>query len=180
MPRATSLFREPPRLSQPPCVAPVCLRPTARSAYDELIVINSVDDIAPCIERLAVSGKTVGRRWTLGQIAEHLALTIDWTVAGVSPGDQPTDVIPVAFQYLARELIFRTGWIPPNMPIGSHLTPPPCMNLDAGIAHLRIAIVALQAAPEPMPTNPFFGAMPKQRWCRFHSIHADHHLKRVV
>jgi Protein of unknown function (DUF1569) len=141
--------------------------------------VKTLDEVPAEIRRLHDGGRARGPNWTLPQIAEHLARTIDLTLGRlVTPEPSPIHLKPFR-RFLARQMVLLQGRIPPNVPTLRALTPPADTGLHAALAHLEQSIKALHEARGPLPDHPFLGPMSKRAWLRFHLVHARHHLARL-
>ncbi len=141
------------------------------------LVFTSLGEVMPEVERLLAGHTTVGR-WSLGQILNHLALTIRL----------PLDGFPAKFSWpvrrlfgpVARRLSFRLGWIPAGVWVPEVYLPP--QGLDAGreAEALRLSIRRFGASAAPLDEHPLLGRMSLAEWERFHRLHCAHHLGFVV
>lgn len=143
------------------------------------MVCKRLDDISSCIEQLASSGRTRGREWSLAQIADHLARSIESTTRRSPPRADGPRGPRRWLKWVIREFTLVTGWIPPGLPASESVTPPPDVALDEALARLQRAISHLQSWTGDPPMHPILGPMPRKRWIRFHLIHARHHLRTV-
>jgi hypothetical protein len=142
-------------------------------------MIKTLDEAPAEIRRLGVEGRAQGVNWTVAQIAEHLARTIDWSLRRM-PNDEPSPIqLAPLKRFLARQMVLLQGRIPPNVPTLRALVPAPDTKLHSALDHLRESIAALHAARGPLPDHPFLGPMSKRAWIRFHLVHARHHLVRI-
>lgn len=137
----------------------------------------SLADVTPDVERLLAGHVTVGR-WSLGQICNHLALTIN----------APIDGCPVKFPWLvrrtfgaaARRLMFRWGWIPRGVRVPRTYLPRPGLDAAAEAEALRAAVGRFQIHVGPLDEHPLLGPMGKAGWERFHLLHCAHHLSFAI
>jgi hypothetical protein len=141
--------------------------------------VKTLDEVPNEIRNMNTDGCVKGPRWTLAQIAEHLARTIDLTLGRlVTSESSPIHLKPVR-RFLARLMVLVQGRIPPNVPTLKALTPPDDTALTPALDHLEASIEALQEARGPFPVHPFLGPMSRRAWLRFHLVHARHHLARL-
>ncbi len=140
-------------------------------------MLTPLEDIPNLIETLARDPRAGGETWTLAQIADHLARTIEWQLGMSPPGGLPARLPPMWLRRVYRAIFLRAGRLPRNVPTIESLVPPPNVMPADAIARLRRSIKLLGAASEPFPAHPFFGVMTKARWIRFHEVHAAHHLR---
>jgi len=139
------------------------------------LAFSSLDDVMPDVDRLLAGHQTVGT-WSLGQICNHLALSLRYSAEGG---------LPVRISWLTRLLVgtpakwhvFRTGALPAGFKVPSPvLVPAPDRDDRAEAEALRATIRLYLAAPEPFPPHPLFGPLSPEEWRRFHCIHCAHHL----
>ena len=139
---------------------------------------TSLQQIPDAIRRLHADGRVPGANWTLAQIAEHLALTIDLTLGRVGRGEpSPVHLRPMR-RFLAKQMVLRLGRIPPNVPTLKSLTAPAQTSMESALSHLTSSIESLVNSRGPLVDHPFLGPLSKQAWLRFHLVHARHHLAR--
>jgi len=143
------------------------------------MTLRALSDIPDAIESLARTGSRSGRNWSLAQITEHIARTIEWSMDPEAHEPAPQLNMSRVMVPLARWMTLLTGWIPENLPTFRHLEAPASIDLTSAVERLRRAIASFDAYENSFPVHPFLGRMTKRQWRRFHVIHARHHLKIV-
>jgi hypothetical protein len=116
--------------------------------------------------------------WHLGQVCDHLASAIEWSIDGFpirAPWPIRTLAGPIVYQ-----IMFRSGWMPAGVKVGPRFMPPPTVQPDAAIARLDRTIDRFNSHPGKMADHPLFDALSTEQWRRWHLIHAAHHLSFLV
>lgn len=142
-------------------------------------MLTPLESIPTRIEKLAAEGKLRAKTWSLPQIAEHLARTIEWQIGAIPEGIGPVNLPAMWKRRVFRLIFLGVGRLPDNVPTIDSIVPPDEVDLIAAVQRMRDAIDAMLVAPEPFRVHPFFGRMPRKSWIRFHEVHAEHHLKCV-
>ncbi|MBX3394602.1 MAG: DUF1569 domain-containing protein [Phycisphaerae bacterium] len=132
------------------------------------------------IQCLASEGKSRSVSWSLAQIADHLAMTIEWQLDRLPVGKLPDRLPPMWLRRIFRVIFLGLGRLPRGVPAVSSIVPQSDVDLEASLDRLRSAIASMFVSDGPYRTHPFFGNMTKSGWVRFHEVHAAHHLKRIV
>ena len=132
-----------------------------------------LDDVMPEVERL-LAGYTRAGRWSLGQICNHLAGAITYTIEGF-PGVAPW-WIRQTLGRLRRRRIFRTGRMAEGVKLPERFLPGRGLDDRAEAEALRAALARFASAPGPFAEHPFFGRMSAGQWDHLHRIHCAHHL----
>ena len=139
-------------------------------------------------EELADAGLIRGKSWSLAQVCEHLALSIENTVRG-----SVSDSIPRRWKRLSRlqrlirwslkNLMLLTGHFPKGAPAPESVQPSDGVSLDEALRHLRAAAEAFDQKYASRNTSwgyhSLLGRMNGRAWGRFHRIHAAHHFSFV-
>jgi hypothetical protein len=141
-------------------------------------MIQSIDELPGVIRGLAAAGKLRGERWTLAQIAEHLARTVDWMLGRLRLGAAPQRPSAVR-QFIGRRIVFATGRLPRGVPTFAEIAPPAETDLEAALGHLERSLAEMGRFEGPLPQHPYLGRMSRAGWMRFHVIHARHHLRTI-
>jgi hypothetical protein len=146
---------------------------------------GSLRNILERAEKLADSGLTRGKSWSLSQVCEHLALSIENTVRGSS-----ADGVPRRWQRLRlsqrlirsflKNLMLLTGYFPEGAPAPESVQPTAGVSLDDSLHRLRAAVEAFDrkfaARNASWGYHSLLGRMNGRTWRRFHCIHAAHHF----
>ncbi len=145
--------------------------------------MHTLSELRDVVRGLAEQGHTesVKGTWTLGQLCDHLAKTMN--------GSLPSgDLGPPAFsrlkQRLVRAAVFWTGRMPAGVPAPGPFQPEDGVSTEEGIAQITEAVQRFVNLPESergaMTDSPPFGPMTYADWQRVHLIHARHHLSRFT
>jgi hypothetical protein len=138
--------------------------------------LTDVGEIMHEVDRLLAGHERAGN-WTLGQILDHLARSINLSLA-LPASETP----PSREQAIARRLFFRAPAFPKGQTAPAVLGEPdkgadPSEAADA----LRAALDRLVNHAGPYPSShPVLGPLTRQEWIEFHIRHAAHHLSFVV
>jgi hypothetical protein len=136
-----------------------------------------LDEIMPEVDRLLAGHTTVGN-WSLGQISNHLSISIRTSVEG-SLSRAPW-IIRATIGPLIKRRILATGKIKEGIKTLEAFIPKPGLDARAEAEALRATIAYYLAHPDPRAIHPFFGAMRPEEWDRMHCIHAAHHLRFAI
>lgn len=134
---------------------------------------DSLDQVMPEVERLLAGHVTVGR-WSLAQILNHLAQTIQVSMDG-GP-DKYSWAVRRLVGPLLRRLSLWFNWIPAGVRAPKMYLPRPGGAADKEAEALRAAMARFASHPGPFDEHPLFGRMTGAQWRRFHCVHCAHHL----
>lgn len=138
---------------------------------------SSYDQLLTDLDRLSEDYSKVGR-WSLGQIAEHLRITMNGSL------DPTTKRLPAPLRFILRHTMLRWLLKHNRMPAGvkapKSIQPPPAVDDDAAVSRLRETIVLVRDHPREHYLNPAFGRMTRARWDHLQLIHAAHHLSFLI
>jgi hypothetical protein len=137
----------------------------------------SLGQVIPDVERLLAGHATVGR-WSLGQILNHLALTVRLPMDGV-PTKLPWPVRRL-FGPVACRLSFWLGWIPPGIRVPRVYLPRPGLEAAREADALRIALERFGRFTGRLDEHPLLGRLSPAQWEHFHCLHCAHHLSFAV
>lgn len=146
------------------------------SARREL-AFRSLHEVMHDVDRLLEGHGTVGT-WTLAQICNHLANALQLSVDGI-PFRFPW-IMRVAVAPLVKGPMFRTGTMREGVKLPAGALPKPGLDARAEAEALRAALNYYAGVTTPLASHPFFGAMTREEWDRFHCIHCAHHLSFVL
>ena len=146
---------------------------------------GSLRNIPERAEKLADSGLTRGKSWSLAQVCEHLALSIENTVRGSS-----ADGVRLRWQRMRlpqrvirsclKNLMLLTGYFPEGAPAPESVQPTAGVSLDDALHRLRAAVEAfdrkIAASNASWGYQSLLGRMNGRTWRRFHCTHAAHHF----
>lgn len=145
-------------------------RPLKFTSYDQLLAEA---------ERLARGPTRPLGNWSVGQVLEHLARTMNMAIDGT----------PLRVPWLVRwaiRLFFRRRLLDGPMPAGfqlpsaaaRELVPAP-ISADEGLAHLRAAVARLARQPHREP-SPTLGPLTREEYDRLHFSHAALHMSFLL
>jgi hypothetical protein len=138
---------------------------------------DSLDRVMPDVDRLLEGHKTVGN-WTLGQICNHLAGAVRFSVEGM-PFRFPW-IMRVAVAPMVKGSLFRTGKMREGIKLPARALPKPGLDDRAETEALRATLNYYAGVTEPLTDHPLFGTLTRDEWDRFHCIHCAHHLSFVL
>lgn len=113
--------------------------------------------------------------WSLGQVCNHLAGTMEFSIDGF-PSTLPTPVAAVmrtAFFYVPFMPRIISRLRAPTLPALAQADP---VEDAAGLQRLADAVARVSAANIEFQRNPILGRLTPEQWHRFHVWHAQHHL----
>lgn len=132
---------------------------------------DSFEDLLAEVDRLQSAGYARLGNWSLGQICEHLQLTMDIALHGK----------PFAWalratlgRVILKKLTRRQ--MPAGIKALKRTQPADGLNDADGVARLKARIAEAQADPRPVILHPFFGKVDKATWTLTQLVHAEHHL----
>ena len=147
---------------------------TAKVSDRRTLHFERMDQILAEATRLAAGPYQRRGNWSLGQICDHLARTIQGSLDGL-PFTAPWYV-----RIFAR--LMKGRWLNGKMPAGFNLPEKAAAHLvgpepsdAAGLATLRAAIERFQSEPKRAP-SPVFGTMSNDDWIKLHCRHSELHL----
>jgi hypothetical protein len=141
------------------------------------LAFASLDHVIPDVDRLLAGHITVGN-WSLGQICDHLARSITYSLEG----------FPVRAPWLLRKTlgplilrrILKSGHFVEGMTAPRPYQPKPVADAQDEAEGLRAAIRRFATHDGPPAEHPLAGAVSRSVWERFHCIHCAHHLGFVL
>jgi hypothetical protein len=143
------------------------------------LAFRSLEDVLAEAERLARDpARTLGN-WSIGQILDHLAAWMEFSIDGVPAR------VPWLVRLFARP--FRSWVLRRPMPAGfrwpeetaKRVCPQRPVSVEEGLEHLRRAVGRLRAESRRAP-SPLLGKLTPDQWEQLHLRHAEHHLSFVV
>lgn len=140
---------------------------------------RTLEDILAEGERLSQSRVQSVGDWSLGQILDHLATWMEFSIDGVPARIAwPLRVVlrPFRKQILRRPMPAGFRWPADADP---RLVPQGPVSDSEGLEHLRRAIARLRAEPTRAP-SPLLGKLTPEEWEQLHLRHAEHHLSFVL
>lgn len=135
---------------------------------------DSLDAFLSEAQRLATTDvQTIGN-WSVGQIYEHLARTLDSSIDG--------DKLFPAPMRLMLNTFFKKKFLHKAIPAGFKSPAkfvPATTSVDDGFASLRRA-VARQSQVSERALHPGFGKLSQAEWNQFHLRHAEMHMSFIL
>lgn len=157
---------------------PVAMTSPATSRRE--LHLETLDAAVDECRSLLRSGYEPTGRWSLGQICQHLRLTIEDNMNGY-----PTWMTVVGFPLRP---ILRTFFLPrllegrsiSGMKTAGRFIPPGKLDDEREVDLFAACARAFDQGEGPLHPHPGFGSMPRDRFRLFHAAHAAHHLAFLV
>lgn len=140
---------------------------------------QTLEEMLADAEQQATTPVRLLGNWSLGQIYDHLAQWLEFTLDG----------FPITIPWYLRWAVWPfKGWMLRSaMPAGfvwgardaKLVTPQRAVSTDEGLAHLRRAVARWRAEPQRHP-SPLLGKLTETQWEQFQLRHGEHHLSFVV
>lgn len=140
--------------------------------------LADLDAVMNEVRRLHHGGYDRAGGWDLAQVCEHLAIGIKGCMDGI-PFKAPLFfrlIGPILF----KPRIFRTRQLRAGYPAPPALVPADGLDASAAIHRLQDTIDRLKRHAGPLHPSPYLGALTKDEWMQFHSIHASLHLSFLI
>lgn len=137
------------------------------------LTFSSLDRVMPDVD-LLLQGHRLAGNWSLGQICNHLASALQYSVEGF-PMRVPWPIRVTLGKILLRRDL-RTGKISEGIKLPKKLLPKPGLDDRAEAEALRAAVRVYSATSDPLVDHPLFGRISRDVWDRLHCIHCAHHL----
>lgn len=134
---------------------------------------SHLDEVMPDVDQL-LEGHVTSGRWSLGQICNHLATVLQFTVEGFP--EQAPWLLRQTIGPMAKRQVFGSGAFPEGVKIPEKYLPRPGLDPRAEAEALRASLRYFQAHAGPLADHPLFGSMSRDEWDRYHAIHCAHHL----
>ena len=141
------------------------------------LVFKRLDDVILDVEQLLRSHRTVGR-WTLGQICNHLACSLRFSVEGFPDPPAPW-LLRSSLGRLARWSMLYGKFIPEGIPAPARYLPAQGLDDLTEAENLRDAVAAFNTCIRPKD-HPLVGPMTIAEWRLYHCTHCAHHLSFAV
>lgn len=136
--------------------------------------LADLDAVVRETESLLTNGYTRTGRWSLGQIADHLAQAIDRSLDGY-PSRLPAPVRWL-LRWLLLKKVLRHDVLNRKVDAPKWLMPPDTVEDRAGVEHLKAAVARykeFRGTPHP---SPVFGPLTYDQCREVHVWHSEHHL----
>ena len=150
---------------------------TKKVAQRREVRYESYDDLFADAERLASGDvRTVGN-WTLGQIFQHLAQTMNSSIDGTDM-KFPWLMKKIFLLFMNKEKMLneklRPGFKIPKKGAAQFI-PDPGVSTEEGLASLRAAIERCQTETS-RAEHPAFGGLTREEWDKLNLRHAELHM----
>lgn len=129
-------------------------------------------------DRLLAAGYDRVGNWSLGQIADHLAKVITFSLDGF-PSMMPWP-LRLAARWFALGAILRHKVFRSTITAPSYLMPTDAVADREAVERLRSATARFVAHAGPLHPSPAFGRLTPQQWREVHLWHCEHHLSFLV
>jgi len=128
--------------------------------------------------------------WSLAQIVEHLAISMDVVAAGFEEcsGGECTERAATPEQALMRHVMLGAGEFPKGMRAPDYTFPSDDPDPELAQANFRMAIERTRALLEDWPEeqqagqflrHPVLGSLNLPEWVRFHYVHCSLHARQI-
>jgi hypothetical protein len=135
---------------------------------------HDYDEVLADADALLAKGYERAGNWSLGQICDHLAVTMEKSLDGF-PSLMLWPVRVVARWFVLKKVLrhepFRRRVAAP-----AYLLPPDSDGDWAGLERLRAVITRLKGQVEEMQPSPVFGRLSPEQWREVHLWHCEHHF----
>lgn len=137
---------------------------------------DSYDQILGDVHRLAARPYRQLGNWSLGDICQHLAKSIDMAIDGSN----------AQFPWLLRKIapLLKNRFISRPIPAGYTIPPDSGVEPDpeqtaAGVATLEKSVQRIRELDHRQP-HPLFGSLTREQWDQFQFRHCELHLSFLV
>ena len=143
------------------------------------VAYATLQEIIDDATRLTAADAPTTGNWSKGQIFDHLARLMDYSLDGFAIR------MPWLFRFLGKHYfksrILKNGMLPGINLKGDAKTAlsPATVDDQAGLDHLRHSIQRLTSEAQRFP-SPFFGEMSREEWDLLHRRHAELHLSFIA
>jgi len=142
--------------------------------------MQTLQELVTLTRRLSGAGTLTSHSgtWTLAQLCEHLAKTIEQSCPG---GDMGPAAIPRWIQPIVRRVFFLVPYVPPGRPAPPSILPGESPATDEAIERFARAVHDFEKVSLPlrgrMVSEPMLGVLSHEQWRKVHLIHGKHHFK---
>lgn len=152
---------------------------SASTATRRKVAYASLEEIAADAKRLNAADASATGNWSRGQIFEHLARLMDFSLDGF-PFNMP-GVFRLIGKYYFKPLILKNGMKPGINLKGNSLKAlaPDPLEDQAGLDHLLNSIERLQNESQ-RHRSPFLGELTREEWDLLHQRHAELHMSFIA
>ena len=150
---------------------------TKKVAQRRDVHYDSYDDVLADAERLASGDILTVGNWTLGQIFEHLAQTMNSSIDGTDM-KFPWLMKKIILLFINKEKMLNKT-LSPGFKIPkkgeAQFSPDPNVSTEEGLASLRAAIERCQTETS-RAEHPAFGELTREEWDKLNLRHAELHM----
>jgi len=142
------------------------------------IDFHSWDEVLSDVRGLERSGYKLVGDWHLGQVCDHLTISMTSTMDGFDsqlPWLVRRILGPMFFKKTMRTRSIKAGYKAPPQFI-----PSPDVEDHHSVETFKQVVERYQSFSGPYPEHPAFGRLDSEQWRDFHLIHASHHLSFLV
>lgn len=140
------------------------------------LAFATLHEVMPDVDRL-LAGYRSGGNWTLGQVCNHLARVLVFTIEG-SPEHGPHVLEERARLIMTRRLL-SSGVMAEGLDVPGSPLPGPGLDDRVEAQSLRQAIDRFLRHPGPFAAHPLLGAFQLDQVHRFQCVHCAHHLSHI-
>ena len=116
--------------------------------------------------------------WTLAQLCDHLAKTIEQSCPG---GDMGPAMVPRWVQPIMKRIFFTFPFIPRGRPAPKAILPDETPDAQEAIERLARAVDTFEKVALPlrgrMVSHPALGVLSHEQYRKMHIIHGKYHLR---
>jgi hypothetical protein len=134
----------------------------------------SFDEVLVDADSLLANGYGRAGNWSLGQVCDHLANTMERSLDGF-PSKSPLPFRVLA-RWVALPSILKHRQFKRRFPAPPYLEPPAAQDDRGALERLRAAISRLKGHAGELQTHPVFGRLTRSQWQELHLWHCEHHL----
>ena len=141
---------------------------------------ETLDELLADAERLSAAPVTTLGNWNLGQILEHIGVTMNFAIDG-APFQPPWIIRVVGRAFLKRRFLEKplpAGFQMPQR-AAETIVPPSTTTVEQGLSTLRQSIARLKSDPTRVP-NGILGPLTREEWDKFILRHAELHMSFVA
>jgi hypothetical protein len=152
---------------------------TAQVKGRRVLHFQTLEEMLADAEKTATGPVRTLGNWSPGQIFDHLALWLEFTLDG----------FPVKIPWYIRWAVWPFKGLMVRNPMSAGfiwgereakvVTPQREIALEEGLVHLKLAVSRWRAEPQRYP-SPLLGKLTPAQWEQFQLRHCEHHLSFIV
>jgi len=142
---------------------------------------ESIDQAIDDIDNLHACGHERLGKWSLAEVCDHLTMAMRMSLDGWPADRRVPWPMRLFGATVAKWTILWFGWIPRGVPLphGSLGNEDPRPEQTA-VSHCIATLRELRDHDGDFYPHPIVGRMTPKQWCRYHLVHAAHHLSLLV